>query len=205
VVGVVDPRVRGVVLSGCGGDIRVAFARRQDTNARDVVQLLLRLADGEIDEFHPLLALVQTILDSVDPQSWARLYHEPLPGRSPVSVLHFEGLGDTMTLPAMSEALAIAMRSQPLQPLQQPVAGLSLLGIEPALAVRGNAARGRATLALVQLSPEPGQDGHYVMYRDPQASKLVRTFLGALARGESAPKVGPLQPGGGGEPAASAL
>lgn len=194
VVGVVDPWVRGVVLSGCGGDIRVAFARRQDTNAREVVQLLLRLEHGEIDEFHPVLALVQGVLDPVDPQTWARLYRDPLPGRRPVSVLHFEGLGDTMTLPAMSEALATAMQSQPLRPLLQPIGGLSLLGIEPSPTVRGNAADGQATLALVQLAPEPGQDGHYVMYRDSRASQLVRAFLQALARGERVPGVGPLGP-----------
>lgn len=194
-VGAVDPLVRGVVLSGCGGAIRLAFAHRKDTNARAVVQLLLRLEDGELDEFHPLLALVQTLLDPVDPQTWARLYLEPLPGRRPRSALHFEGLADTMTLPAMAEALAVALRARPLEPLLSSVTGLELLGISPATTVSRNAVGGGATLALVQLAPADGRDGHYVLYDQPRASGLVRAFLAALARGETAPTVGPLPPG----------
>jgi len=191
VAGAVDPLVRGVVLSACGGDVRAGFAQRNDVPVRPILSMLLGLEPDELDKFHPLLALAQTALDPIDPQSWAPLYHELLPGREPRSVLHFQGLEDTMTVHESAAALAVALKAQPVAPLPRPLAGLPLLGIAPAAVVKGNAVGGQATIALAQFAAQSGQDGHFVLFRRPRAGRLCQQFLGDLAAGRRPPAVGP--------------
>ncbi|MBI4956585.1 MAG: hypothetical protein HY908_31500, partial [Myxococcales bacterium] len=120
-VAAVDPLVRGVVLSGAGGNARIGTTRRQDIPARPVIETLLGLKRGELDEYHPFMAMAQTFVDSVDPQSYAPLYAELLPGRAGRSVLLFEGPTDSMNVAEVSEALATALGATPLEPVLRPV------------------------------------------------------------------------------------
>lgn len=192
ILGAVDPLVRGVLLSGAGGNARVGAMRRKDIPVREQLEKLLGLDAGELDEFHPLLAAAQTLVDSVDPQSYGRLYTELLPGRQPRSVLLFEGLSDSMNVPETSEALATSLGATPLLPLLRPVPGLSLRGITATPFARGNAHGGKATLALVQLAPTKGEDGHFVMYFERAGAELAQDFFGAIAGGGGPPRIGPL-------------
>jgi len=183
ILGALDPRVRAVLLSGCGGDVRYGvLGNKEFGKVRDILEGFLGLAPGELSPAHPLLALVQMLADASDPQTFARYYRELLPGREPKSLLHVEGMGDGYNPMDAAEALAIALRASPLAPLARPVPGLSLLGIQPQQAVRGNAAGGRATLAFVQIVPSRGEDGHFVLFREPQAGELASRFLGAAAQ-----------------------
>ncbi|HEY4120055.1 MAG TPA: hypothetical protein VGM56_19455, partial [Byssovorax sp.] len=74
--GALDRDALGVVLSGCGGDVRIGVARRKDIPAMPILEAALGLEEGELDEFHPLLALAQTIADPIDPASYGHLYRE---------------------------------------------------------------------------------------------------------------------------------
>jgi hypothetical protein len=177
--GAVDPLIRGVVLSGCGGDARLGILRRDDLPIVPLFSTLLGLAPGELDEMHPLMALVQALADPIDPASYARLYWEPLPGRRPPSVIHYEGLGDSYNPPVTAEALAVALRATPVAPLVQPVAGIDA----PVTTLDMLAARGQPVRAFVQLEPTGGENGHFVLYHEPAASELLRRFLrAAIAR-----------------------
>ena len=80
---------------------------------KPILEALLGVEKGELDEFHPLANLVETVLDPSDPQSYGRLYRELLPGRPPRSLLHFEGITDSMTPAETAEALAVALRARP--------------------------------------------------------------------------------------------
>ncbi|MCS6902182.1 MAG: hypothetical protein RMJ98_21335, partial [Myxococcales bacterium] len=91
-----------------------------------------------------------------------------------------------------AEALAVALAATPLAPLLRPARGFELLGLRPASAVSGNARGGQATIALAQLMPTQGEDGHFVMYREPIGGALVSTFLAEVAAGQ-VPRVQGLQ------------
>ncbi len=185
VLGALDPMVTGVVLSGSGGDTRYGIlGNREFARFKGVVEALIGVAPGELDEYHPLLALVQAMSDAIDPQSYALLYREPLPGRGPRSVLHVEGLNDGYNPNASAEALAVALRATPLAPLPRAVPGLALLGITPMPQVPPRALGGRATIALAQLAPTKGEDGHFVIYSEPGAGPLISQFFGAVAAGQ---------------------
>jgi hypothetical protein len=190
----IDPLVRGVILSGCGGDARLGIVRRRDLTIMSFIETALALEDGELNEFHPLMALVQALIDPVDPQSFARLYRDPLPGRNPQNVLHYGGLTDTYNPPEAASALATALRAAPLSPLLVQVPGLRILGITPTEGLlRGNIAGGRATAAFVQLASTRGEDGHFVVFNEPPAADLAMQFMrSAIAPAAGPAEVGPL-------------
>lgn len=189
-----DPLARGVILSGCGGDARLGIVRRRDLTIMPFIETALALDKNELDDFHPLMALVQLLIDPVDPQSFARLYREPLPGRRPQSALHYGGLSDTYTPPETASALAAALRAAPLAPLLTPVRSLRMLGITPTQgSLRGNLAGGKATAAFVQLAPTQGEDGHFVLFAEPPAADIAMQFMRtALAPTPGPAEVGPL-------------
>lgn len=190
----IDPLVRGVILSGCGGDARLGIVRRRDLTIMPFVEAALGLKKGELHEFHPLMALVQALIDPVDPQSFARFYRDPLPGRSPQNVLHYGGITDTYTPPESASALATALRAAPLSPLLAPVPGLRILGITPTEGLlRGNLAKGKATAAFVQLASTHGGNGHFVLYHEPAASELAMQFMRSVISPAAGPaEVGPI-------------
>jgi hypothetical protein len=191
---VIDPLVRGVILSGCGGDARLGIVRRRDLTIMPFIETALALEEGELTEFHPLMALVQSLIDPADPQSFARLYRDPLPGRSPQNVLHYGGLTDTYSPPESAAALATALRAAPLSPLLVQVPGLRVLGITPAEGLlRGNLGGGKATAAFVQLASTRGEDGHFVLFHEPPAADLAMQFMrSALSLPAGPADVGPL-------------
>jgi hypothetical protein len=192
--GALDPMVRGVLLSGCGGDARLGVLRRRDLEFMPFFEALLGFSTGELDEFHPLMTLIQTLADPIDPASYGRFYSEPPPGRRPRSVLHFEGVTDTYTPPETGEALAVALRATLLAPAIRPVDGLTILGLPPAAGVlRGNAAGGQATIAFVQLASTQGENGHFVIYHEPEAAELARQFFRSVVSGPSPAEVGPVK------------
>jgi hypothetical protein len=178
VMGGLDPLVRGVVLSGCGGDARLGILSRRDLPVVPVFQALLGLDDGELDALHPLMTLVQTLADPIDPASYARLYWEPAPGRRSASVLHFEGLADSYAPPVTSEALAVALKATPLSPVLTELPWLgSSSGVLGELLARPGPAR-----AFAQLRPTRQEDGHFVLFVEPGAGELVVQFLRGVTR-----------------------
>ncbi|HVY45294.1 MAG TPA: hypothetical protein VHB21_05415 [Minicystis sp.] len=173
VLGALDPSARAVVLSGCGGDARVGIVKRRDLAITTLVSALLGVGPDELDEFHPLLALVQTLADPIDPESYGRFYWEKPGARAPARVIHFEGVTDSFNPPEAAEALAVALRATPIGRLVHAVRGLDLLG----------AARNEGAL-FAQFRSTRGEDGHFVLYYEPAASDELRRFLrGALAGG----------------------
>lgn len=181
---VVEPLVRGTVLSGAGGDIRYGILYRtkpeiiQGFTLRTILATAFAMNESQLDEFHPLMSMAQHIADPVDPQTWARFYREPLPGKSPQSVLLYEGTKDNYNPYQTSEALAVAFRAVPVQPaVVQSVLGLGLNGIDPAAApLSANVAGGKATAALVQFDTTVSEDGHFVIYTEPNAFEWAENF-----------------------------
>jgi hypothetical protein len=178
VAGAVDPLVRGVILSGCGGDLRIGVLGRRDLPVLPFFRAMLGLGADELDVMHPLMALVQTLADPVDPASYARLYWEPLEGRRAPDVLHFEGLGDSFSPPATAEILALALHATPVLPLTKPIARLR----ERETTLAELLERPGPVRAFAQLAPTRGEDGHFVMFREPEGRSLAMELMRATVR-----------------------
>ena len=178
VMGAIDPLVRGVILSGCGGDARLGVLARRDVPIVPVFATLLGLAPDELDELHPLMALVQTLADPVDPASYARRYWDPKTGGRAPSVLHFEGMTDTFAPPVTAELLAIALHMTALPPVLK-----ALPSVDPTKRPFAELlAEPGPTRAFVQLASTRHENGHFVLFREPRAAQLAMEFMRAMAR-----------------------
>jgi hypothetical protein len=173
VLGAIDPLVRGVILSGAGGDARLGILRRSDIPLLPVMGTLLGLAPGELDELHPFMSLLQTLADPIDPGSYARFYWQPLPGHGMQSVLSYEGMTDTYAPPVTAEALAVALHATPLSPVLKPVTWLS----SPETPMSDLLRRAGPVRAFAQFAATRGENGHFVIYVEPGAADLAMQFI----------------------------
>jgi hypothetical protein len=191
-----DDSVRGAVLSGSGSMLIITLLSKTEPtpSLAELVANLLALdleEKEELDFFHPALMVAQSIADPVDPIHYARYtVPEPRAGFLPKSILMTEGIGadgnhDHYTPPEGTEAQAIAM-GLPLQlPAQHvyPQLGYgAAAAVEiPAEGLRGNLGGGLASGVLAQWAPAPDHDGHFVVFRVPQANEQAAEFLRRLA------------------------
>ncbi len=175
ILGALEPRVSTVVLSGCGGDVRLgALHNKELAKVRGFIAGYLGFAPGELDDFHPLLTALGWAAMQVDPEAFARGYRE---GGRPRSVLHIGGLGDRYNPEQAADALARALGATPLSPVARPLEWMP----SPSPRVAGT-----SPIAYLQLAPTHGEDGHFVMYREPRAWAEVRRAFAALAGGRAA-------------------
>jgi hypothetical protein len=123
-----------------------------------------------------VLALVQLRADAVDPESYAGAFTDPSRA-SPTNVLHLEGIGDGYNPNAAAEALTIALHAAPLAPWRSGLDALRAAGLSPIDLAKGNADGGHATIAAAQLLPTHHEDGHFVMYMEPEGATLARELF----------------------------
>jgi hypothetical protein len=184
--------VRAVVLSGSSGAIQISLTDRLIPLPNGLSQPateLLGVALGEdpqqLSEFHPAYSLIEQVVESVDPLSYAaQLITE---AAFPMDVLITEGFLDTETPRRNIEAMAVGVGT-PLALREdgrsENVLGLTLQGFEPLSPVfSGN--RG-VTAALVQF---PTSD-HFAVFDLADARSVYGHFLGtALRNGRAEVKV----------------
>ena len=177
-------RVRASVLSGAGGLLAItAIERDGDYDFPTLIQSGLAFAEGEaLTELHPILALVQHLVEPTDPINYARGWFAEdvgalAPGVRPAPVLLTSGLQDGATPSRTAEALAAA-------------AGIPFAGPRHS-AAPGHVLRGMDSTALplsehvVDFTGAPGTFGfaqyvegdHFALFSLPETRDLVRTFL----------------------------
>ncbi|GEM_PF-1207451 len=124
-----EPDYRGAVFSGTGGGLVFSLLNKKSPKDATVgVQIALQEAD--LDEFHPVLALMQYYFDEVDPLAFGHLYYHDIARRcgdkaggaqkctpnvkigAPQHILHTFGTGDTYTPPQTSAVFAASTRGQ---------------------------------------------------------------------------------------------
>ena len=171
------PEVAGWVLSGTGGGLAITVMQREDPVIfRDLVLGALGDPPGtELSELHPVLGLVQTIVEATDPVNYGPLWIREAP-YAPASVLLTEGLRDDLTPPDASEALAVAAGLPLSDPFRErDVLGLDLRGLRPEdTPFAGNISVDGAnvTAGLAQF------DGtHWTIFQDSEAAVLWANFL----------------------------
>jgi hypothetical protein len=191
-----DPQALGGILSGSGAMITVALLEKTSPppSVADAVKAILELKPAqaaELNLFHPVLNLAQTIVDATDPVNYARyIVQRPRPGFAPKSILQTEGVnpdgtGDSYAPPHGIEIHAVALglpRQAPgVHPIQE--AAWSGLGdaTVPAGGLQGNLAGGKATGILAQFVPPPNVDGHFVAFEVAAAHAEVGAFCQNLA------------------------
>lgn len=176
-----EPLVHGAVLSGAGGLIYLSLLEKTEpVDITAVIGTFIR--DNPLDEFNPVLALVQMYIDPADPTNYARLLvAEPPPGSEPKDIYQSEGLIDHFTPPVNIEAFGVAMGLSPVAPELQDVPGFALRGLdwlEPPVTANLN---GR-TAVFLQYEAPSNSDGHFVVFDVPAAERQHAAFLGTLAR-----------------------
>jgi len=188
---------RGGVLSGSSAVFGIALLEKSkpDPSVKSLVAtVFLNLASdeaGELNLFHPAISLAQSIVDVTDTLHYARfLSTSPRPGFAAKSIymtegINPDGIGDSYAPPHGIEAHGIAM-GLPLQlPSQRAIAesawgGPQAVTIPPG-GLTGNIGAGNASGVLAQWPISPGDDGHFVVFDDPQATDQAAEFMKNLA------------------------
>lgn len=179
--------VKATVLSGAGGLLAITVVDRKDI--LDFAQLVGSIArflpDEEVHELHPLLGVVQTLVEPTDPINyapyWFREAHSH-PGHTPSSVLATSGTDDEATPYRTALAMATAASLPALPPSATPMPGLELRGIAdtPSPATENATAYdGPITAGFSQW-----EDGsHFVVFQEPRAIDLYRDYLRSAVQG----------------------
>jgi hypothetical protein len=192
---------RGGVLSGAGSDLALNLLEKtKPVDVAAAFRVLVGLGDREVatelDIFHPVMTLVQSIVDAADPLSYGGfIARAPRPGHTPKSIYQTEGVGpdgagDSYAPPHGIEALSVAIGLPRQLPGVRPVVEARWAGIAdvsiPSDGLSGNIGDGRASGVLAQFVPAAGRDGHFVVFSDPKARGQAAAFLanlGADAKG----------------------
>ena len=177
-----EPAFKGFVLSGGGANFLLALTAK--TEPLDIPAIVTAaLADGDVDELHPMLSLLQTFIEPADPGNHARLlFQAPAAGMAARPTYISLGLVDHYTPVSNGRALALASGVQVLGPLLDPIPGLDLTGLPLAAApVRDNVAGGTVTGIAVQYRAPRGHDGHFVVFDVLAANQQYSRFLATLA------------------------
>lgn len=178
----VDRDIDAAVLSGAGGGLAMSLVEKTSPQSPvAAIKLMLSLPeDYAIDVFHPVLTLVQTYAEEVDPLNYAPLVYRRGPDRYPPALLMTAGYDDTYVPVPTQAPLAAGFGLPLIEPIVEDQAVLQLadLPILPEPASADVVSRGRAvTAGFVQFEAQPGRDGHFVVFELPVATYTVREFF----------------------------
>jgi hypothetical protein len=187
---------RGGVLSGAGSDLALNLLEKtKPVDVAAAFRILVGLGDPdvrtELNIFHPVMTLVQSIVDAADPLNYGGfIARAPRAGHAPKSIYQTEGVGpdgvgDSYAPPHGIEALSVAIGLPRQLPGVHPVVEAGWAGIAdvsvPGEGLSGNLGDGRASGVLAQFVPAAGRDGHFVVFNDPKARGQAAAFLANLA------------------------
>jgi dienelactone hydrolase len=175
-----EPMVKGAVLSGAGGLLYFSLLyKTEPVDIAGLAQALIR--DYPLDEFNPVLALLQGWIDVSDATAFAPLLvRRPLDGIGAKDIYQSEGFTDRYTPTVSIEALATAIGGQQVNPVIQDIPGLALRGSAIGDAPVSGNLDGK-TAVLMQYEQRSDSDGHYVVFDVPSAEEQSARFLGSLA------------------------
>jgi hypothetical protein len=192
-----DNQARGGVLSGSGSVIIVALLEKTkpSPSVAQAVKTILQLThpedSDELNVFHPVMNMAQTIMDATDPIHYVGyLALHPRASFAPKSIYQTEGIapdgtGDSYAPPHGIELGAVATGLPRMLPGVRPVTEAAFGGLGdiaiPASGLQGNLAGGMASGVLAQWVPPATSDGHFVVFDVPQAREQAAQFCRNLA------------------------
>ena len=176
-----DDRVKGTVLSGAGGSLVHGLLDKEKPNNTSV-GVRNALQEIDLDEYHPVLNLIQFYFEETDPLVYASLlFREPV--GSAVHVLNAFGWDDRYTPWKTSVILAAALGGVLGMPDHRPLdwdpSGLDPvidLGLDVAdLPVTGNMDVDGQSITGVSISAvsDGPHDGHFISFHEPVVSQIM--------------------------------
>jgi predicted esterase len=179
-----EPELAAAVLSGAGAHLLLTLLRKESgLDIPTLLELILNDGDyGPIDEFHPVLTLVQTYIEPADPLAYTRYYlREPPEGVGPRNLFLSYGVGDSYTPNITTRVLAAAAGLGPAGSVIDPYEAMELYGevtpLSPPVCQNLNGAAGPSTAVVVQYQPRYGDDGHFVVFDHMVAKRQSAGFL----------------------------
>jgi len=181
-------RMRAAMLSGTGGGLSLTVLLRKDPlDIAATLEALLGFGpDESLTALHPVVGVVQTLVEVTDPLNYAPSWFAEEPGweAAPVPVLLTEGLHDEQTPSVTTEALAAAARIPIVGEAATDPEGIRLRGLRVhALPAEGVAVDWDGDPVTSGLAQYPYQD-HYAIYNDDEARRLYRDYLDSAMDGE---------------------
>lgn len=182
-----DDGASSAVLSGAGGSIAIALLEKTEPiNIPNLITAALGLSLGEFVTLHPVVSLLQMLVDPSDPQHYGRyIIREPRPMMRPAHVYQTQGFIDRYAPPAGIAALALSIGLPLTLPVVFPEPGYALVsGTLSRLPLRGNLGTTATPVSgsWMQFDSEVGRDGHFVVFDIPSARLRAAAFLGTAAR-----------------------
>jgi pimeloyl-ACP methyl ester carboxylesterase len=178
-----DPSIKGAVLSGEGaGLIEALTSKSSPVDIKSVLWIALsESGPSAVNEYHPVLSLLQNWVDPADPIHFARLDVVPNVGAGgapfPRNLFQPSGTKDTYT-PFKTQYPFAANAGLAFV---DPIIDLTTTALPSA---EGNIVLGglKATAAIRQYTPG-AYDGHFVAFKNDTAKADVQKFLARVAAG----------------------
>jgi hypothetical protein len=158
---------------------------------KTILQLTHPEDADELNVFHPVMNMAQTIIDATDPIHYVGyLAEHPRASFAPKSIYQTEGIapdgtGDSYAPPHGIELGAVATGLPRMTPGVRPIVEAGYGGIAdvtiPASGLQGNIGGGMASGVLAQWVPPATSDGHFVVFDVPQARAQAAQFCRNLA------------------------
>lgn len=193
------PGLKAAVLSGCGGSLVYGLLGKKKPYDASV-GLRIALQDAQVNEFHPVLNLLQLYFEASDPLLYAPLlFKTPFANVGPINVLHTYGMNDSFTPVATSRIFAAATGGtlgrpgatappwfDPISDLAMAIAALEPNGISGNITTAGK----KVTGVTIEATNDPktslfgnAYDGHFVAFNDRDTVRRVLTFLVTAVKG----------------------
>jgi hypothetical protein len=142
----------------------------------------------ELNLFHPVINLAQTIVDTTDPLHYmGYIISHPRHGAAHAKSIYqtegiaADGTGDNYAPPHGIEIASTALGVPRELPGVRPIDANAWGGIQdilvPPSGLSGNLAGGMASGVLGQFPPAPGHDGHFVVFDVPACRDQAATFV----------------------------
>ena len=191
----VEPDLKAALFSEGGGRFIISvYQKTEPVDIPKIARTLLSLEEGDydIDLYHPVLNILQTIADPTDPANYGRLLiKNPVCKNEicrPKHIFMTEGTKDPYTPPDAIEVLAISIGVSPYKNLYRSKEFFEKYGysvIDKSNLpdnVKTEDGKYSSTGVLVQFKDQ----GHFAVFYDQSAIEMYKTFFYNLATNERA-------------------
>ena len=173
--------LQGIVLSGAGGGLSHTTLHRKDLlDIEATLKGLLAIEHAdELTLAHPVLALLQNLVDITDPLTYAPLYINPAApdgDAAPLNLLLTEGTEDQQTPSVTTDNLAAAAEIPLLAPTAQQSVAHTLLGIAAEQRPVSQNYVWKTFKSTAVLAQFDGGD-HFVIFKIQQAVNFYTNFI----------------------------
>lgn len=167
------------VLSGAGGGMSITLMERSDSfvDTQALLTTFLQPEPGEsFTEFHPVVGLIQILIEASDPINYSRFWVSDTRFNAPANLLLTSGELDTAAPHRTASAMAVAARMPIVAPVALPFPAFSVAGLSPATAPVSLNVNG-VTAGFLQWADDGQDASHFVIFDRPEAINASMRLL----------------------------